>query len=337
MKRKRNEIRLLIFFLSTLFIPAVFAQEYGGTSWRFSDDDPRDAYFYRDTPRDMVDPGKYESPPDPLLESRKTGREESVFQKLWLDACWVPSGGQNGLGMTRLNAGVTFALPGPKCPWTQRTFFLLTPGFDYTHVDWKQPTAFPDSLFRAGLSVSWIQEINPRWMIMAGASPAWAGDGKATRDTVRCPAYVGAAWTPNSHWKFVLGVSYLARNDMLFLPFGGVIWTPNENWTLELTAPKARVARRLAGLSDAVFQNWIYVAGGLDGNAWAVRSTAGEDDYAMYREYSIQLGYECVRNRTQVWSVEIGVLFWRKMEFEHHTQRTVEPNNAVFLRTKVAF
>ena len=268
---------------------------------------------------------------------KKHDRDGQIFQKLAFGATWIPAGGDHGLGMTRATADLTLALPGPNFPNIKRSFFLLSPTFGYTAVDWQRQTAFPDSLFHAGVGVTWITEISDRWMLMAGGTPVWSSDGRETRNCVRCPAYAGVVWSPDPRWKFTLGVSYMAQSNLPVLPFGGVSWTPNDDWRIEIMAPRSRIGRRLTGISTENLQHWLYVAGGYDWDSWAVRSTGGAADFAMYHEYSVLLGYECVKTGCVTWNIEIGTLFWRKMEFDRGTQGTFRPEDSVVLRTKISF
>lgn len=59
-----------------------------------------------------------------------------------------------------------------------------------------------------------------------------------------------------------------------------------------------------------IIRHWIYLGGGFGGGRWAFRGEDGRDDTAMYREFSVLLGYELVRKQTS-WKVEVGYLFGR--------------------------
>ncbi len=273
------------------------------------------------------------------LESElKQKQQKRLIQRITFGGSWTPEGGDNGLGLTNAQAGLTFALPGPKWKFFEKSFFLFSPGIKYTNAQWKYPTSFPDSLYNAGLTVTWMKPLNERWSLMLNASPSYSGDGKTSGETIRCPVMFGANWTPNSRWKVLMGVAYLDRGDIPVLPIGGFTYTPNDDWKFECMAPQPRIARRLTGWSDSQIDRWLYLGGGFGGDTWAISSTGGRSDLAMYREFSVLLGYESVRKQgTFQWNAEIAYLFDRRMEFEHDTQPTFKPDDSLSLRVRVSF
>ncbi|MCL2348733.1 MAG: DUF6268 family outer membrane beta-barrel protein [Planctomycetaceae bacterium] len=212
----------------------------------------------------------------------------------------------------------------------------MTPNFGYTSAQWDGPQKFPSSLYTAGLNVGWMKPVNERWTLMANVMPHWASDGQATQDAVRCPLMAGMTWTPNRQWKVMFGAIYLDRSDIAVLPFGGLVWTPNDDWRFELTAPQARISRRL-NISTSEFQRWGYVGGGFGGGTWAVESVNHQSDVAMFREYSVVLGYECVKTNSYTWGAEIGYLFGRRMDFDRNTQSRFEPNDSLMLQAKFSY
>lgn len=302
-----------------LHVPRVAAQDE--TPWPFD--------------AEMENTAAYDYPPPVTAASAE--KKQRMLQNLTLSGTFIPSGGHDSLGIAKFQAGATFALPGFTLPDMPQSFFLLTPRLTYTYMDWKHDTRFPDSLYNAGLSVTWIQSFNEQWSLMLNASPGWASDGRESHGAVRCPVMLGMNWQPSRTLKISFGVAYLDRSDVEVLPFGGVTWTPNDDWSIELTAPLARVARRLTAYSDARVSRWAYLGIGFDGGAWAIRSTAGRADFAMYREYSVLVGYECKRNDLLSWNFEMGLLFGREVEFEKHTQPDVKLDEAFVMRVKVAF
>ncbi len=270
--------------------------------------------------------------------SPQASRKQGLIQRVNFGGSWIPEGGDSGLGLATFNTNITFALPGPKTGPFGPSYFLISPAFSYTNIQWEHSQGFPDSLYTAGLSLSWMKPINERWNLMLNATPGYAGDGKATSYAVRCPVILGLTWTPNSRWKVVFGAGYMDRSDFPVLPFAGVVYTPNEDWKFELMAPQPRVARRLSGWSDVLCNRWVYLGGGFGGGAWAVESWNGRSDLAMYREFSLTLGYEAVRtNSGFLWNVEIAYIFGRKMEFDHDTRPDYSPDDALALRVKVSF
>lgn len=281
----------------------------------------------------------------PIFRSNK---KQGLVQKISFGASWTPEIGSDGMGLAEANVGVTFGLPGPDIGGYGKSFFLLTPKFTYTNVQWDNP-AFPSSLYNAGLNITWLKPCNEHWSIMLNAMPSYASDGNATSDAFRIPVMLGANWEPNQHWKVVFGVAYTDRGDYSVLPFGGVTYRPNDDWKFELLAPQARIAKRLhwggASQWDSYMrsfttqsEHWGYIGFGFGGGSWAVESVRKRSDLAMYREFSFVLGFESLRrNSPLVWSAELAYVFARKVEFDHHTQRDLKPDDSLAFRVKCSF
>lgn len=259
------------------------------------------------------------------------------FRKLTLAGSWTPPGGREGMGISRFDSSITFVLPGPKGFWKNQSYFLISPNFTYTYLDWEGRTSFPDSLYKAGLGITWMQPIDQKKSLMISATPSFSGDGKESKDSVRCSAVLGMNWTLNEKWTVLFGIAYLDRNDLSFLPYGGLIWTPTPLWRVELIAPQARIAKRYWRTANSPIEHWFYLGGGIDGGSWAIQSTYDQADFAMYREFSLLLGYEHVNKNSCTWNFELGYLFARRMEFEEHTQSKFKPEDAFTIRLKMAF
>lgn len=240
------------------------------------------------------------------------------------------------MGMTRFGINTSMMLPGPTLLSNRKSFFSISPKFEYTGIDWDRDTVFPSSLYSAGASITWMQPINERWTGMITASPQWSSDGKESRYSVNCPTIFGLTWTPNSRWKVMMGAAYLGRGDIPFIPFGGVTWTPNEDWRVELMAPQARILRRLTAYSNDDKQHWIFGAVGFGGGSWAIRSVDDRADLAEYREFSALFGYEFIRKNTNL-KIEAGYVFGREMKFDKNTQAKYKPDDAFVLRMQYSF
>jgi len=273
-----------------------------------------------------------------MRETGLPGAKKGLIQRYHFGGSWIPAGGDEGLGMTEGNAGITLGLPGPRCGQYGPSYFMLTPNFSCTFAKWKGNGVFPGTLFHAGMSVTWLKPVNARWSFMASVMPSFSSDGKETRDSVRCPVMAGLNWVPNARWKVVFGIAYLNRSDIVVLPYGGLIYAPDDDWRFELMAPQAKVARRLTAMSNPDINRWVYTGGGFGGGTWAIESVHDQADLAMYREYSVLLGYEAVRKQSGlVWNGEIAYIFGRKMMFDRGTQHSFHPNDSLALRFKVSY
>lgn len=270
---------------------------------------------------------------------RKTQTFQKPWQKLNLGLTWLPSDGNEGLGMTRLNFDVTFPFAVPQARRTlASSYFTVTPKFEYTDINWKRDTEFPDTLYDAGIGLTWVKPINERWSFMANATPRWASDGHESSNAARCSAMLGLNWTPNDRWKVLFGFAYLDReDDMNFLPYGGLIWTPNSDFRLELTAPRARIAKRLYSPSLNLSEQWAYLGFEIGGGCWAIRSQDHRADIATYREYSLLLGYEATESQCCTFNFEIAYTLGREIEFDKKTQCDFEPDDSISLRARLTF
>lgn len=320
---------------ATMTLP-VYSQEqfptlFRGTSFGFDSDEERSENF-----------SPFSNRLDTLENLQKSGpgskgKKKGMLQKLTFGGSWVPSFGDGGMGLARFDTTASLGLPGPKFMAEYQSFFLVSPRFGYTYVDWNRNTEFPDSLYTAGLGLTMMQQISENKSLMFTVTPSYSSDGKASSDAFRCSATLGLNWTFNPRLQIILGVAYLDRDDVNIMPFGGLIWTPTPDWRIELIAPMARAAKRIDAWSDSSVKRWAYLGGGFEGGNWAVKSSGGRSDFAMYREFSFLIGLETERTEAATWNLELGYLFARRMEFDHDTQSTYKPDDSLVLRLKWSF
>ena len=268
----------------------------------------------------------------------RISRKQGLLRTINIGAAWTPGADKDDLGLTEFRLGTACALPAPKFGALANSFFILTPNFSYTNVHWNGNELFPNNLYNAGLSIMWMKPLNGKWSLMLNVSPSYAGDGKATDETVRCPAVFGVTWTPSGKWKIIFGVAYLDRSDIPAIPFGGFSYMPNDDWKFECMAPQPRIARRLTAWCGPNADRWLYLGAGFSGGTWAVESVDDRSDQAQYREFSAHLGYEFIGKTTLLkWNAETAFLFGREMQFRHHTQPNHRLNNSIALRLRASF
>jgi len=270
--------------------------------------------------------------------AHRINRQKGLLRTINVGGAWTPGADANDLGLTEFRISVACALPAPHfLPFTN-SFFILTPSFSYTSVRYRSDDFLPSNLYNTGLSIMWMKPLNERWSLMVNASPSYAGDGKAGRETVRCPVIFGATWTPNTKWRVVFGVAYLDRSDIPAIPFGGFTYMPNEDWRFEGMLPQPRIARRLTALSNPQTDRWVYLGGGFSGGTWAIESVDNKTDFAQYREYSTLLGYEFISKVGNLkWNAETAFLFGRETQFKHDTQPNRKHGNSLALRLRASF
>lgn len=133
----------------------------------------------------------------------------------------------------------------------------------------------------------------------------------SARDGVRMPSHaVGVA-----HWStqtdLVLGVDYLARDDVKLLPVAGFSYRPFNNPSLrfDLIFPRPRIDYALSA------DRRLYTAMFLDGGSWDIEFPSGHNDVMTYRDYKLVLGYEHLYESGRTSSCEIGYAFDRQLTF----------------------
>jgi len=288
-----------------------------------------------------------EQPAFPLFSERlnlaenladRLNRKKGLLQSINVGGAWTLGANANDLGLTEFRVSVAYALPAPQFQPFTKSFFILTPNCSYASVHYRGDDFLPSNLYNAGLSIMWMKPLDERWSLMINASPSYAGDGKATSETMRCPVIFGATWTPNVKWRVVFGVAYLNRSDIPAIPFGGFTYMPNEDWRFEGMLPQPRIARRLTALSSPKADRWVYLGCGFSGGTWAIESVANKTDFAQYREYSTLLGYEFISKVGNLkWNAETAFLFGRETQFKHDTLPNRKHGNSLALRLRTSF
>ncbi|MDR1382326.1 MAG: hypothetical protein LBJ67_00550 [Planctomycetaceae bacterium] len=264
------------------------------------------------------------------------GTRTGLYQGVGFSAFYIPGWGNNSLEMTQIHAKVSFGLPLPL----ENSFFLVTPSFAPTFMDYHGALPLPQTLYSASIDLRAIKRFNSRLMAMVSITPQWSSDGRESQESVRYPFMGNLIWNPTERWKVVVGVGYFARNDYGVLPFGGLIWQPNDDWKIELMAPQIRVAKRWNAVPSFLgnrAEYWRYAGIGFGGGSWAIESVAGQPDVADYNEYSVVAGIEAINKEQISWKLELGYLFSRAIRFEEHTRPKLNLSNSLIIRTSVSF
>jgi hypothetical protein len=158
---------------------------------------------------------------------------------------------------------------------------------------------------------------------------------KGDADEFRLPGHGLAImdWTPTR--KVVVGVLYLDREDVNFLPAGGLILSPNENVQLDLVFPKPKMAYRFR--ADGQFEWWNYVAAEFGGGPYSIRRTSGIQDVIIWRDYRLYYGVERKVAGGLNSRFEVGYVFGRRIEFIHSGEPDFEPEGTLLLRAGVSY
>jgi hypothetical protein len=193
-------------------------------------------------------------------------------------------------------------------------------------------------VYEAGVHFRWWKRFTPRFGINFLLQPGVYSDFDGGSDEAfRTPGHVAARfeWRPNLH--FVLGVAYLDRPDLDWLPIGGIAWTPHDDLRINLVFPGPRIARRIywLGAFGEEVEHWAYVAGEFGTKVWAIRR-AGAGDLLTYRDCRLILGAERKRLYGVDTKLEVGYVFSREIQFQSATS-DVDPADTVMLRLGLSY
>lgn len=258
------------------------------------------------------------------------GVRNGMFQKLLFDATWLAPGGANGLGMNDLQLRSIFALP---CP-TRNSPMVITPGFGVNYLEGPKDADLPPQLFDAYVQYRWLSQVTPKLGLDFAVTPGvWSDFQQESGEAFRLPGHGAAAWTWNENTKIVLGAAYLDRPDIEVIPIGGVIWTPRDDVTFDLVFPHPKISRRIAwgGEPSESVQDWLYIAGEFNGDAWAIRRPDGADDVVVLSDYRVILGLERKVLGGFSSRFEVGYVFGRRIRYSSDTP-DFYPSDTVMLR-----
>jgi hypothetical protein len=259
------------------------------------------------------------------------GVRNGVFQKILFDATWLAPGGVNGMGVNDLQLQTIFALP---CP-TINSPLVITPGFDVQYLQGPQNADLPPRLYDSYVDFRWLSQVTPTLGLDLAITPGVFSDFEQdSSKAFRLPAHAAAAWTWNETTKLVVGAAYLDRPDIEVIPIGGVIWTPRDDLKFDLIFPHPKISRRVLYWndgSDKNLQDWVYVAGEFNGDAWAIRRSDGSDDQVVLSDYRLVLGIERRVIGGLSSRVEVGYVFGRRIRYSSNTP-DFRPTDTVMLR-----
>ncbi len=272
-------------------------------------------------------------PYKPSLED--DNQRAGIFQRINFKADYVSSGGgQESAAISKFSLQAVFGLP---CP-TRKSPLLLTPYFDVTCLsDTPEFSGLPTTLYRTGVDIAWMTELNDRWGIYVYITPSVSSDFKTSKNAFRLPGGVVATYKIDSQWKLTLGAGYTSYSSWPVTPICGLTWTPNDDWRFELLIPRPRICRRI---NSPFSQNryWLYLGGEYGAGTWATANPALQDDLLSYRDLRACLGIE-KDNRTFGridLNAEIGISFWRKLYYDNSPIEYC-PNPGVFARIQLIY
>jgi hypothetical protein len=279
-------------------------------------------------PGETILPGPAEPPQSDI--------RSGFFQRAIFNATWLPrTCGRSGFGQYDLEAKAIAALP---CPTTDSPL-LITPGFAVHYLDGPARVDLPPRLYDCYTQFRWLSQVTPIIGLDFAVTPGWYSDfqqdsGKA----FRMPAHGAAAWTLAPTTKLVLGVAYLARPDVDFIPVGGIIWTPNDDLKCEFLFPEPKIAQRILHeqFEGKEINTWAYVAGEFAGDAWAIRTEDGRDRQVVLRDCRVLFGIERKKIQGFGAKLEVGYVFGRRILYTGRYP-DFDPSDTIMLRGGVQY
>jgi hypothetical protein len=268
--------------------------------------------------------------PDPGQPRLPPGVRNGFFQKVLFDATWLAPGGSNGMGVNDLALQSIFALPCPK----PDSPLVITPGFDVQFLQGPQNADLPPRLYDSYVDFRWLSQVTPTLGLDLAITPGVFSDfDQQSGKAFRMQGHGAAAWTWNETTKIVVGGAYLDRPDVEFIPIGGVIWTPSSDLKFDLIFPHPKISRRVywGGNTGDDVQDWVYVAGEFNGDAWAIRRSDGLDDQVVISDYRLVFGMERKVLNGLSSRFEVGYVFGRRIKYRSDTP-DVHPSDTVMLR-----
>ena len=142
--------------------------------------------------------------------------------------------------------------------------------------------------------------------------PGYFGNFDSGVNQFRLQGKLAGIWEQSPTTKWVLGATYLDREDIDLLPIAGVIWRPSDLWKVDLVFPAPKVSLR--AWRDCRSAWWLYVAGEFGGGSWGIERLDGTPDTATIRDLRLRMGLE---REAQLVSflLEAGYVFGRELEY----------------------
>ena len=214
------------------------------------------------------------------------GVRNGVFQKVLFDATWLAPGGTNGMGVNDLQLQGIFAVPCPTDQFAAGDYARLRRA---VFAGAERPD-LPPRLYESYVDFRWLSQVTPTLGLDLAITPGVFSDfDQESGKAFRLQGHGAAAWTWNETTKLVVGAAYLDRPDVEVIPIGGVIWTPNDDLKFDLIFPHPKISQRVywGGQTGDDVQDWVYIAGEFNGDAWAIRRSDGSNDQVVHQRLPV--------------------------------------------------
>lgn len=269
----------------------------------------------------------------PQQFSHITKAKNGFFQKFYMGNTYISPDGKQGFGSNDAEVALSLAAPLPN----RRNPIIITPGITTQFLDGPTYTDLPARLYNPYLSLTWYPRFTPNLGAIINITPSVFSDfEKWDEAAFRTPGRALLRYTLAEYEReIVLGVAYLDRDDVPWLPVAGIIWTPNPYITYEIVIPKPRILYMFN--EQATHEDWVYVAGEFAGNSWSIQRVPGfQQDVVTFTDYRAILGVERRKNGGAGLRVEAGYIFGRSFEYQS-TGQQFDPTSTWMVRGSVSF
>ena len=260
--------------------------------------------------------------PDPTADEAAEALKSSV-EPSWLNdvidenaALWrestdvleiIPN--SSGFGLTSL--GFTSMWKSENAPGV-----WVVPRFGWTFVSGPSTPAVQAQLYDLRLEMNIAQPLNDVWTVHLQLAPAFVTDwNNKSKDAFRLIGGGMLAAHVNDELTLIGGVLALSRFDLPVLPLGGVRWHPTPWLEVDALFPNPRLSWKYRVEEDK--SHWLYIAGQLGGNQWAIDHATNDNDKLGYRDYRVVIGCETRQRDGNRSLFEVGYVFDRQLKFSH--------------------
>lgn len=261
------------------------------------------------------------------------GAKEGILQKVEVQQTYLPDLGGNSMTVTDLENSFTLGIPFPD----RDSPLLVTPGFDLHFLSGPTTTDLPAHLYDTYLTVRWLRRVSDQIMLNSSVSPGWFSDWESNEtDALRVPgqSLIVYDWTRQS--QLIVGLVYLDRVDLNFLPAGGIVYQPNESFRIEAIVPRPKIAVRVR--QNRRFEDWLSIAGEFGGGQWSIERADGRDDILVNRDYRVVLGLER-KNLVGMLGgrLEVGYVFGRVYQYRETGDPDYKPDDTMLVRGGIIY
>jgi hypothetical protein len=328
-----REIRQVVWVLGILAAACVPAKA------QFIEEDGS-SHFVAPSEDQLFEPPAMEALPPTFSESMADWDPEapvprfrkSWFQGLQINSGWLDDGGNDGLGISHVEAQLRSGLPLGSLD----NILAISPSIRIDSLHGPAMIDVPETLYETGVNFFWMRQLSPRWAARVMVAPMVRSDFTTSEGAFRIfgLGLLAWQWIPDE-LELSFGVVSLGRDDIPVLPAIGLVWTPTPQWRFDVVFPRPRIAYRLAK-AGARSETWLYLSSALGGNTWAVSRTSGAVDELSLRDFRVLLGLEQIRSGGKGYFVEAGWVFARELEYERENV-SLEFDDCATVRAGVTF